>query len=272
MKLCDSTAAAILVIGAVTMGAGVSYAEPDTAPARQDITYSVKLLEKTVVASVRGGTFTLSKTTGSELAAGGDYRLADKNGTLVDRDGKTVDNADVVDVVDLADTNGHVVVTLPLQFRIADTEIPVEPVVKKDGTVLELAPRQPAGLDISQPLAVKPVASTVENRRARDEFASQFGLATAIGSFVGTAIGAVIGCVVTIAAGCIGGLSTGAAVGGIIGTIVVGGPTLLAAGVDFVNTMLAPDGTSRYADKPTTTQPAPTPTTRPAPTTAEQPR
>lgn len=264
MKLCDSTAAAILVIGAVTMGAGVSYAEPDAAPPRQDITYSVKLVDKTVVASVRGGTFTLSKTTGGELAAGGDGRLSDKNGTLVDKDGKAADIADVVDVVDLADTNGHVVVTLPLQFRIADTEIPVEPVLKKDGTVLELAPHNPAGLDITQPMAVKPVASMVENQRARNEFASQFGLATAIGSFVGTAIGAVVGCVVTIAAGCIGGLTTGATVGGIIGTIVVGGPTLLATGVDFVNTMLAPDGTTRFADKPTTT--------RPAPTTAEQPK
>ncbi|WP_433194741.1 hypothetical protein ACQP1G_39270 [Nocardia sp. CA-107356] len=263
MKLCDSTAAAILVIGAVTLGAGASHAEPDVAPARQDITYSVKLVEKTVVASVRGGTFTLSKATGSELAAGGEGRLTDKNGTLVDKDGKAADIADVVDVVDLADTDGHVVVTLPLQFRVADTDIPVTPVLKKDGTVLELAPQKPAGLDITQPLTIKPVASLAENQRARDEFASLFGLATAVGGFVGTAIGAVVGCVVTIAAGCIGGFTTGAAIGGIIGTIVAGGPTLLVSGVDYVNTMLAPDGTTRFADKPTATQPGPTPAGQP---------
>ncbi|WP_040687446.1 hypothetical protein [Nocardia vinacea] len=256
MKLCDSTAAAILVIGAVTLGAGVSHAEPDAAPPRQDITYSVKLVDKTVVASVRNGTFTLSKAAESELATGGDGRLVDKDGTLVDKDGKDADIADVVDVVDLADTDGRVVLTLPLRFRAADTDIPVKPVVEKDGTVLELAAQKPAGLDISQPLAVKPVASMTENNRARDEFAMQFGLATAIGGFVGTAIGAVVGCVATIAAGCILGLSTGAALGGIIGTIVVGGPVLIASGVDYVNTMMSPDGTTRFADK-TTTQPAP---------------
>ncbi|WP_062987954.1 hypothetical protein [Nocardia anaemiae] len=261
MKLCDSTAAAILVIGAVTLGAGVSHAEPVAAPARQDITYSVKLVEKTVVASVRGGTFTLAKAAESELAAGGDGRLVDKDGTLVDKEGKAADIADVVDVVDLADTDGHVVLTLPLRFRVADTDIPVKPAVEKDGTVLELAPQKPAGLDVSQPLAVKPVASMTENYRARDEFATQFGLATAVGGFVGTAIGAVVGCVATIAAGCILGLTTGAALGGIIGTIAVGGPVLIASGVDYVNTMLAPDGTTRFADK--TTQAAPTTTAAP---------
>ncbi|MEV5837021.1 hypothetical protein [Nocardia sp. NPDC052112] len=254
MKLCDSTAAAILVIGAVTLGAGVSHAEP----ARQDITYSVKLVDKTVVASVRGGTFTLSKAAESELEAGGDGRLADKDGTLVDKDGKAADIADVVDVVDLADPDGHVVLTLPLRFRVADTDIPVKPSLDKDGTVLELAPQMPAGLDISQPLAVKPVASLTENQRARNEFATQFGLATAVGGFVGTAIGAVVGCVATIVAGCIAGLVTGATLGGIIGTIAVGGPVLIASGVDYVNTMMAPDGTTRFADKTTTLQPAAT--------------
>ncbi|MEV4125576.1 hypothetical protein [Nocardia sp. NPDC049707] len=258
MKLCDSTAAAILVIGAVTVGAGVSHAEPIAAPPRHDITYSVKLVDKTVVASVRGGTFSLSKAAESELAAGGDKRLVDQDGTLVDKDGKAADIADVVDVVDLADTDGHVVLTLPLRFRVADTEIPVEPALEKDGTVLALAPQKPAGLEIAQPLAIKPVASMTEDQRARNEFATQFSLATAVGSFVGTAIGAGVGCVATLAVGCIAGFVTGATIGGIIGTIAVGGPVLITSGVDFVNTMLAPDGTTRFADKPTTAQAAPT--------------
>lgn len=257
MKLCDSTAAAILVIGAVTLGAGVSHAEPVPAPTHQDITYSVKLVDRTVVASVRGGTFTLSKAAESELAAGSEGRLVDRDGTLVDKDGKAADIADVVDVVDLADTEGHVVLTLPLRFQVADTEIPVEPVLEKDSTVLELVPHKPAGLDISQSLAVKPVASMTEDQRARNEFATQFGLATAIGGFIGTAIGAAVGCVATIVAGCIGGFTVGATLGGIIGTIAVGGPVLIASGVDYVNTMLAPDGTTRFADRPTTAQTAP---------------
>jgi hypothetical protein len=255
MKLCDSSAASILVIGAVALGAGIAQAQP-AAPAARDINYSVKLVDSTVVTRLEGGTFELSKALGSELAAGGESRLVEENGTLVDKNGKAADIADVVDVVDLEDRDGHTVLTMPLQFHIAQTAVPVTPVVKKDGTVLELATQKPAGLPAAQPLVVKPVASMVENQRARNEFASQFGLATAVGGFVGMAVGAIAGCALTIAAGCIAGLATGATVGGIIGTVIAGGPTLLVAGVDLVNTMMAADGTTRFADKPPTTQSA----------------
>ncbi|MFD0364099.1 hypothetical protein ACFQZZ_21855 [Nocardia sp. GCM10030253] len=270
MRLCDSTAAAVLVIGAVTLGAGVSHAEPAAQP---DITYSVKLVDKAVVTTVKGGTFELSKALGEVLAAGGDARLVERDGKLVDSAGKAADIADVVDVVDLEDSAGHTVLTLPLDFRIAETGIPVKPVVQKDGTVLELTPQKPEGLTVTQPVAVKPVASMIENERARNQFASHFGLATAIGGFIGTAIGATIGCVVTIAAGCIAGFLTGATIGGIIGTVVVGGPVLLAAGVDLVSTMMAADGTTHWADKPTPVQAQPV---QPEPTrsesTPDQPR
>ncbi|MFQ6398153.1 hypothetical protein ACLMAJ_32525 [Nocardia sp. KC 131] len=268
MRLCDSTAAAVLFIGAVTLGTGVVHAEPAAQPTQPDIAYSVKLVDKAVVTTVKGGTFELSKALAGVLAAGGDGRLVERDGQLVDSAGKAADVADVVDVVDLEDTAGRTVLTLPLDFRIAATGIPVAPAVRKDGTVLELTPQKPQGLAITQPVAAKPVASMIEDERARNQFASQFGLATAIGGFVGTAVGATIGCVITIVAGCIGGFLTGAGIGGIIGTIIVGGPVLIAAGVDLVSTMMAAEGTTHWADKPKQVQPLPTQAVQ----TPEQPR
>jgi hypothetical protein len=250
MNFRGTTGAVILAIGTVTVGAGTVHAQPTAAPAHQDISYSVKLVGKTVVTSLKGGTFETSKALGDQLAAGTDSRLVEQDGKLVDSAGKVADIADVVDVVDVKDSDGHTVLTLPLDFRVADTGIPVQSELTKDSTVLELTPQKPEGLTISQPLVAKPVASLVENQRARNEFASQFGLATAIGGFIGTALGATIGCVLTIAAGCIAGFVTGAGIGGILGTVIAGGPVLVAAGIDLLTTLQAADGTTKWADKP----------------------
>ncbi|WP_063917695.1 hypothetical protein [Nocardia niwae] len=251
MQLRGITAAAILAIGSLTIGAGVAHAEQ--AP---DITYSAKIVEQTVVAALRGGTFELSKALRDQPAGDERARLTERNGVLVDHQGAPADIAQVIDVVDIRDRDGHVAMTLPLDFRIAGATIPVHPEVKKDSTVLELRPTRPEGVAITEPLVAEPVASTTENQRARDEFASQFGLATAIGGFVGTAIGAAIGCLVTIAVGCVAGLLTGASLGGILGTIAVGGPTLVVAGVDLLTTLQAAEGTTRFADKPVQATPA----------------
>ncbi|MGW4330128.1 hypothetical protein ACWEKR_30090 [Nocardia sp. NPDC004573] len=251
MQLRGTTAAAILAIGSLAIGAGVAHAEP--AP---DITYSAKIVEQTVVAALRGGTFELSKALRDQPAGDEHARLTERDGVLVDATGAPADIAQVIDVVDIRDHDGHVAMTLPLDFRIAGAAIPVRPEVKKDGTVLELKPTRPEGIAIAEPLVATPVASMTENQRARDEFASQFGLATAIGGFVGTAIGATIGCLVTIAVGCVAGLLTGASLGGILGTIAVGGPTLVVAGVDLLTTLQAAEGTTRFADKPVQATPA----------------
>ncbi|WP_280240635.1 hypothetical protein [Nocardia abscessus] len=251
MQLRGITAAAILAIGSLTIGAGVAHAEP--AP---DITYSARLVDHMVVAALRGGTFELSKALRDKPAGEENARLTERDGVLVDRTGAPADVAQVIDVVDIRDRDGHVAMTLPLDFRIAGTSIPVRPELKKDSTVLELRPTRPEGIAVSETLVATPVASMTENQRARDEFASQFGLATAIGGFVGTAIGATIGCLVTIAVGCVAGLLTGASLGGILGTVAVGGPTLVVAGVDLLTTLQAAEGTTRFADKPARITPA----------------
>lgn len=252
MQLRGITAAAILAIGSLTIGSGVAHAEP--AP---DITYSARIVEQAVVAALRGGTFQLSKALRDQPAGEENARLTERDGVLVDHTGAPADIARVIDVVDIRDEDGHVAMTLPLDFRIAGTVIPVHPEVKKDSTVLELKPTRPEGIAPTETLVAKPVASMTENQRARDEFASQFGLATAIGGFIGTAIGATIGCLVTIPVGCVAGLLTGASLGGILGTIAVGGPTLVVAGVDLLTTLQAAEGTTRFADKPVKVTPAP---------------
>ncbi|MGQ4617447.1 hypothetical protein [Nocardia sp. R7R-8] len=236
MKLRRTTAAAAMVIGAMTIGLGTAHAEP-AAATPDPIRYSVKLVEKTVVTTLKGGTFELAKSS---------------------------EDVKEDDVYRIKDSQGNAVLTLPIAFKVADTVVPVKPVVKDDSTVLELTPEQGVNVNVAKDKPVnavnvvaQPIASPVENQRAQNEFASQFGIATAVGGFLGTAIGviggAVIGCILGLpflGVGCIPAAIAGAGIGGILGTVAVGGPALLVAGIDLVNTLQAPDGTTKWADKP----------------------
>ncbi|MBF6062762.1 hypothetical protein IU500_13735 [Nocardia terpenica] len=259
MKFRRGTAAAAMVIGAMTIGLGTAHADPAPAPAQPSIDYAAKLVDKTVVTKLKGGTFELAEKPGAP-------------------------GEDAQQVVNVKDPAGNIAMEMPLDFRFAGVKIPVKSDVKEDGTVLEITPDKPADVVINgaqqvaarpmvpaeelqraedakkqadadaktqaaAPVAkAQPIASATENQRAMGDFTTKFGLATAVGGFVGTAIGAAIGCVVTLPLACIPGLLTGAGVGGIIGTVVAGGPTLVAAGVDLVNTLQAPDGTTQWAD------------------------
>ncbi|MET8424558.1 hypothetical protein [Nocardia sp. NPDC004860] len=236
MEFRNTCATATLVIGAlVTQATALSVATgpANAEPAAPGLVYSAKLVDKTVITTLKGGTFELSQAAEDAAPAAPDSDPAAKP----------------ADVVNVKDADGKVLLTLPLKFHLGPIDIPVKSEVQKDGTVLALTPDKPAGVSVSQPLVVKPVASQMENDRALSSFTTQFSLATTIGTFVGTAIGATIGCVVTLVAGCLPGLTTGAAAGGIIGTIVVGGPTLIASGIDLLSTLQAADGTTKWADK-----------------------
>ncbi|GAB4589694.1 hypothetical protein [Nocardia sp. NPDC127526] len=240
MKFRSTTAAAALVIGAMTMGTTVSHADAEPAQPAQsaDISYSTKLIDqkidekdvKTVVSTLKNGTFELSEQEGA-----------------TPEDPKTT-------LVNVKDKDGATVITFPLQFVNAGVEIPTTAEVKEDGKVLEVTPEKPAGFQPSaEPVAARPIiateiASPVENQRAMSQFSSQFGISTAIGGFVGTAVGAIIGCIVTFVAGCVPGLVAGAGIGGILGTIAVGGPTLIAAGLELIQVIQAPDGTTKWAN------------------------
>ncbi|MET9492522.1 hypothetical protein [Nocardia sp. NPDC006630] len=242
MKFRSTTAAAALVIGAMTTGMTVAHADDAPAPAQPaGISYSTKLVDSHIV----DGKQVDGKTVVSTL----------KNGTfeLTQQDGATPEDPKQT-VVNVKDVQGATVISFPLQFDVAGTKVPATADVKEDGKVLEVVPTKPADAQIStQPVAVapvaaaQPIASPMENQRAMNDFSSKFGIATAIGGFVGTAVGAIIGCIVTIVAACVPGLLAGAGIGGILGTIAVGGPALLATGIDLINTMQAPDGTTQWA-------------------------
>ncbi|MFB7876846.1 hypothetical protein ACFC06_16450 [Nocardia sp. NPDC056064] len=229
----------------MTVATGTSHAEE----APQDIKYSVKLVDKTVVATVKNGTV-----------------------ALVEQAGETPE-APKTQVAEIKDSRGAVVVSLPIAFTINGTDIPTKAEVVKDSTVLELTPEKPEGVDVTaSQVGVNPVvkaesiASVQENQKAINDFSSKFSIGTAIGTFVGSAIGAVVGCIAGGIVGlgafslplCLGGVVGGAAIGGVIGMIAIGGPTMLVAGLELLNILQAPDGTTAWAEKPkTVADPAP---------------
>ncbi|WP_280440556.1 ammonium transporter [Nocardia brasiliensis] len=209
MILRKITAAAIPLVAAVAVGAGTSYAAP-AAPAVNDIGYASNLVGDKIITTLTGGSF--------EVAG---------------------------DAVAVKDEAGNTVVTMPLAFRQDGLEYPLPHAVSDAGRTLELTVVKDAAK--ARPVPATEIASPYENQRAQDAFLSQFGIATAVGGFIGTAIGALVGLT-----GILGGptviasVLAGAAVGGIIGTIVAGGPTLIVAGIDLIGTLTAPPGTTKW--------------------------
>lgn len=217
MKLRKLAAVATMTIAAMGITAGTSYAAP---AAPDEINYESKVDGQSVVTVIDAGAFQVSG------------------------DGQSVE---------LQDDAGNTVVSLPLAVQLGDLQLPFEREISEDGKTLTLTP----STDLTQATPVAPedkvvpgitpvalkvtdVASPEENLKAQQNFASQLGIATAVGALVGT----IIGCVVTLPAGCV----AGATVGGIIGTIVAGGPTLVVAGVGLINTLTAPPGTTEWAN------------------------
>ncbi|MFE7796408.1 ammonium transporter [Nocardia sp. NPDC057440] len=209
MILRKITAAAVPIVAAVAVGAGTSHAQPATAP---EIGYETKVVGGKVVTTLTGGVF--------EVAGNS---------------------------VDIKDPAGNTVVTLPLSFRQDGLEFPLPHAVHNAGRVLELTPVKDYAQARQAPLAA--IASPSENQQAQDTFLSQFGIATAVGGFIGTVLGALVGLTGIVSGpGVIASVVAGAAIGGVIGTIVVGGPALVIAGIDLVSTLTAPPGTTKFAE------------------------
>jgi hypothetical protein len=212
MILRKIAAVAVPLIAAVAVGAGTVHAQPAPAPT-PDIGYEMKLVGDKIISTLTGGVFEVVGTS-----------------------------------VEIKDASGATAVSLPLSFRQDGLEFPLAHQVRDEGRVLELTAVK--DYTRARPVPLIDVASPKENLRAQENFVSQFGIATAVGAFIGTAIGGAIGLI-----GFLGGPSgiatvvTGAAIGGIIGTLVVGGPTLLIAGMELINTLSAPPGTTQWQDK-----------------------
>ncbi|MFD1815449.1 ammonium transporter [Rhodococcus gannanensis] len=225
MKMTKLTVGSLLAIAALGVGAGTSHANP----APETIDWSSNIDGNSVVTTIDAGAFKVSG------------------------DGHSIE---------LQDGNGNAVVSLPLAFQLNTLQFPVEQEISADGKTVTLTPvfdlgkAEPVSGDVTaQPingagLAVKDIASPDENLKAQQTFSSQLAIATASGGLIGTVVGAVLG-----GLGFLGGpaglvsVPAGAGIGGVIGTIVVGGPTLIAAGIGLGQTLLAEPGTTVYAAK-----------------------
>ena len=229
MKLKKLAAVATMTIAAMGITAGTSYA----APAAQDenaINYEVRPDGESIETVIDAGQFRISG------------------------DGESVE---------LQDDDGNTVLSLPLAIQLGDLQLPFEREISEDGKTLTLtpptdlskavpvAPEDKVGPSIT-PVALKltDVASPDENLKSQQNFISQLGMATAIGTVAGAIIGCIVGATVGLVGtipGAIGGCVVGAGGGGTIGAFVAGGPTAVVAGIAVVQDLLAPPGTTQWA-------------------------
>ncbi|MFF7944291.1 hypothetical protein ACFZC5_31685 [Nocardia gamkensis] len=154
---------------------------------------------------------------------------------------------------------GEVIDTLPLTYSLDGQKLGLRREISGDGRSLTITP-DTTGLDRT---ALRPVASPVENQLAMNDLINAVSISTSLGTLVGTALGAIAGIGVGIAIsgaacvalslGCVVAvlpiMSLAAAAGGITGLIIAGGPISIAAAFDYVTTLNAPPGTSKYAEQ-----------------------
>ncbi|KIQ14122.1 glycine zipper family protein [Rhodococcus sp. MEB064] len=152
----------------------------------------------------------------------------------------------------LEDNEGNQVVSLPLSFNLNGIEFPYGVEYTDEGRTVTLIPNLAAPMGLTPAALEQNAASPAENTAAEQSFNSQLGLATSIGGLTGTIIGAGVGCILgggpVVLPTCLTGAVTGAGIGGVIGTIAAGGPTLVVAGIDLLNTYNAAPGTSKFAE------------------------
>ncbi|TSD94472.1 ammonium transporter [Skermania sp. ID1734] len=209
MNLRRITATAVLAIAATGITAGTAYA----APATPDVKYDAKVVGKDVVTTLTNGTF----------------HLVDNNKSWA-----------------VQDANGHDLVVMPLTYNVAGRSFPIDSKISNDNKTLTLSAVTDAAKSVAAP-ALHPVASNAENQKAMGDFSAKLGIAMSVGGLIGMTIGALVG-LLGFAGGPAGLVSVplGAGIGGVIGTIAAGGPTLIGAGIDLVNTFNAPPGTTRW--------------------------
>lgn len=124
--------------------------------------------------------------------------------------------------------------------------------IRKTLTTIALAVGMLAGpgAALAHAETVAPIASPDANNQAMQAFSAKVGVATTVGGLIGTGVGFAVGCavgglvtsptVVFVPVGCLTAGVTGAALGGVVGTLVVGGPTAVIAGVEMVQVLITP--------------------------------
>ncbi|WP_433679162.1 hypothetical protein [Nocardia sp. CA-119907] len=177
----------------------------------------------------------------------------------------TVDNAHFAvaesrQQVELRDSTGQVLDSLPMVYSIDGAVHPLAESISDDGRTLTLQP------DVSHvELAPRTVASPLEDQRALTELADSLTRGPLLGTVVGTVVGAVVGaaigaasclvvgpaCVATIPAAAL----AFAAAGGVAGTLAGGGVALAGGLWKYLSTLQSAPGQSPYADRDSVTTP-----------------
>ncbi|BAD58251.1 hypothetical protein [Nocardia farcinica] len=223
MKLRRSALTAALAVTGVLVGAAPAHTEPGQSP---PVSYQAALVEKSVVTTLDHGTFALQNEGGA---------------------------------VAVRDAAGEVLDTVPLTYSLDGQRLALRHEISHDGRTLTITP-DTTGLDRA---ALRPVASPLENQLAMNDLINAVSISTSLGTLVGTAVGAIagigVGIVLSGAAcavlslGCVVAvlpiMSLTAGVGGIAGLILAGGPAGIAAAFEYVTTLNAPPGGSKYAEQ-----------------------
>lgn len=188
------------------------------------------------------------------------YHASIEDGSVVTRLGNGAFALDdTAGVVAIQDSVGEKVDSLPLNYSLDGQRLALRHEISADGRTLTLTP-ETSGLDRT---ALKPVASPLENQLAMNDLINAVSISTSLGTLVGTAVGALAGigvglvlsgasCAV-LSVGCVVAVlpivSLTAGVGGIAGLIIAGGPVSAAAAFEYVTTLNAPPGATKYAEQ-----------------------
>lgn len=209
-------AALVTVTAGSLLTASTAAMQPAFAdPANPAVGYRSEVSDKQVVTTIDAGTFTPAADGGSII---------------------------------VSDDAGQIVTQLPLAFALNGIRYDIRHDIAAGGRTLDLAP------DLA---SAQPIASPLENQLAANESLGNFGVALALGPLAGAAAGAIVGAVLAVATCAVlavGCLVTGlpiigvfAGAGGLAGTVLAGLAGGWSSGLDYLNTLTAPPGQSRYA-------------------------
>ena len=221
MNLRRLVATSAIAVASLAVWTGTAYAEPTTtAPAEENssINWASRVEAGGVITTVDAGLF----------------RASDDDKSVV-----------------LEDNEGNEVLSLPLSFNLNGVEFPYGVEYTDEGRTVKLIPNLAAPIGLEPAALEQNVASPAENLKAEQAFQSQLALASAVGGLTGTIIGAVAGAVLglpLLGAGSVITIPIAGAAGGFIGTLVAGGPTLVVAGLDLLNTYNSAPGTTKFAN------------------------
>ncbi|MBF6330578.1 hypothetical protein [Nocardia transvalensis] len=214
MKFRKIAATSALVIAALGVSAGTSYAQP-AAVGNPDIHYTATVVDKSVVVHTDAGSLT---TEGDQFQ--------------------------------VRDNLGNVVAGFPLNYLKDGLSFPIAAEI--DGNEATLTPSTDPAAAHPAPM-LHPAASRQALDDAISTAGTEFGIATSLGTLIGTVIGLAGGCVLgafvgtpfLVIPGWIGGCLTGAAVGAPLGAaaglVTVGGIAGVAIAIEYFSRINAPD-------------------------------